>query len=151
MKALVIHPWKGVRDSHKEAFRKAIEASLSARGIEPVLLDLEADSSIPYANEELLEKVYELDYGDMILWHGGSFPEVMNLVAYAMRILAPTVGPHGLPLYHFMPYGVLTNLPVEAWSEYNRNESLFGAIINMYQLGKEEVTEEDLVKGLGLE
>lgn len=151
MKALVIHPWRGIQDSHKEAFRGGMEASLKARSIEPVFLDLNASSSFPEANEELLKRIFELEYGDLVLWHGGSFVEVMDLVSYAMRILAPVVGPQGLPMYHFMPFGVLVNLPAPAWSEYCNNEALFGCVASVCQSGKEDITETDILKELGCE
>lgn len=124
MKALVIHPWKGLSDTFINDLQWELDWKLGARGVEVMFLELRGESTTPEANEELLKRVFELEYGDVILWHGGSYSEVINLASYAMRTLAPMVGPKGLPMYHFMPYELFVNLQADIWSTYCNNERL---------------------------
>lgn len=124
MKALVIHPWKGLSDTFINDLQWELDWKLGARGVEVVFLELKGKSTAPEASEELLKRVFELEYGDIILWHGGSYPEVINLASYAMRTLAPAVSPKGLPMYHFMPYELFVSLQADAWSTYCNNERI---------------------------
>jgi len=149
MKALVIHPWHNVRESHKEGLQMGLKASLEARGIEPIMLDIPATASSIEAHEALSEVIFDLAPGDFVLWHGSAFPEVMEMVAYAMRTLAPLSAPPSMQ-YHFMPVGVLTGIPAEAWQEYHKNELLFSGIISMFANGmtEEDLTEEAVVEAV---
>lgn len=151
MKALVIHPWHNVKESHTEALQSGIRAALEARGVEPIMLNIPAEASSIDAHEALSKVIFDLEPNDFILYHGSSFPEVMEMVAYAMRTLAPLCAPPSLN-YHFMPLCIFTNMPVDAWHEYQKGELLFSGIISMFAEGKEaeDIDEEELVEAVSV-
>ena len=138
MKALVIHTWRGVRESHAEAFTSGLTAALAARGVETVLLDLAPDATLSEAQEELLNYIFDLTPGDMVLWHGNSDPDVLHMVSYAMRILADLSTPPSVE-YHFMPALALIGIPTEAWTGYIKNNMLFSGIIEVFRTGEEDI------------
>lgn len=145
MKALVIHTWRGVKESHREAFTQGLSASLMARGVEPVLLDLAPDATLAEAQKELLNYIFDLAPGDVVVWHGNSDPDVMHMTAYAMRILAELSAPPAIE-YHFMPLMVLIGVTADAWGEYMKSNLLFSGVVNMFREGIED--EEEIVDRL---
>lgn len=149
MKALVIHPWHNVQESHVKALRQGFEASLRIRGIEAIFLDIAPGASSIEANEALTEVIFDLAPGDFVLWHGSAFPEVLEMVAFAMRTLAPLSIPPSMP-YHFMPFGILVNLPADSWQEYQKNDLLLGGVISVLGggLAAEDVSEGEVIEAL---